>query len=203
MSLLLATILLLIGAPPAPGGPPAEVERLIQQLGSEQFADREAASRALDAIGEPALDALRKAGRSSDAEVRRRADELLRRIEDRAATQGRAGAMEIVRRRGGRYERDKNGPDRPVVIVILFKTRVTDDEVRQLRWLSGLRYLDLSRTGVTDACLDGLRSLQGLQILDLSGTKVTEEGMADLQKALPRLKIRRRYIDDLYDTLRR
>jgi hypothetical protein len=201
MSRLLLTSALLVAG--APAEPPAEVERLIGQLGSAQFAEREAASRALEATGEPAVEALRKAVQSSDAEVRRRAEELLRCIEGRAARQGRAHALDIIRQRGGRYEQDRNCPDKSVVGVILFKTRVTDDEVRQLRWLSGLRYLDLSRTGVTDAGLDGLRQLQSLRVLDLSGTKTTEAGRAELQKALPQLKIRHRYIDDLYDTPRK
>ncbi|HEY7312221.1 MAG TPA: hypothetical protein VH643_22850 [Gemmataceae bacterium] len=53
---------------------PSEVERLIRRLGSDRFAQREAASKALDAIGEPALEALRKTREASDdAEVRRRA----------------------------------------------------------------------------------------------------------------------------------
>src|SRR5262245_46428223 len=53
------------------------VARLIRQLGDDEFARREAASKELDAIGEPALDALRKATSHSDLEVRRRAQRVL------------------------------------------------------------------------------------------------------------------------------
>jgi uncharacterized protein (TIGR03067 family) len=70
----------------APGGllgnPPGEpvagrVARLIEQLGHDQFAKREEASKELDAIGEPALAALRKAGASrDDPEIRRRAEKI-------------------------------------------------------------------------------------------------------------------------------
>jgi uncharacterized protein (TIGR03067 family) len=49
------------------------VARLIRQLGHKEFAKREAASKELDSIGEPALDALRKAATEDDAEIRRRA----------------------------------------------------------------------------------------------------------------------------------
>src|SRR5262245_59677087 len=54
-----------------------EVERLIQQLGSRKFAEREAAGRRLDAIGEPALRALRRAETASDdVEIRRQASRI-------------------------------------------------------------------------------------------------------------------------------
>jgi RNA polymerase sigma factor (sigma-70 family) len=61
-----------------------EINRLIRQLGSDRFAEREAASMRLEAIGEPALGALRRAAAdSTDAEVRRRAQEALRVIQRR------------------------------------------------------------------------------------------------------------------------
>jgi hypothetical protein len=63
------------------GGPDATIAHLVEQLGSPKFEEREAASKALDKIGEPALEALRGAARSRDAEVRRRAADLLKAIE--------------------------------------------------------------------------------------------------------------------------
>jgi hypothetical protein len=71
------------------GDQPAEplsdrVARLIKQLGHDRFAKREAASKELDVIGEPALDALRMAAASNaDPEVRRRAETALRMISAR------------------------------------------------------------------------------------------------------------------------
>jgi uncharacterized protein (TIGR03067 family) len=59
-----------------------DAERLIQQLGSPDFAQREAATQRLKVLGEPALDALRKAASSDDAEVRRRAKGLIEDIEN-------------------------------------------------------------------------------------------------------------------------
>ena len=53
------------------------IAALVRQLGDREFAKREAASKELDAIGEPALDALRKAATDDDAEVRRRAAKVL------------------------------------------------------------------------------------------------------------------------------
>jgi hypothetical protein len=63
---------------------PARLERLIGQLGSARFAEREAAARELESIGPPALEALRKAGTNPDAEIRRRAASLIPAIEQRA-----------------------------------------------------------------------------------------------------------------------
>jgi hypothetical protein len=67
-----------------PGG--AELRRLIEQLGSPSFSEREEATAALDAAGEPALPGLRSAATSDDAEVRRRAADLVRKIEMRLET---------------------------------------------------------------------------------------------------------------------
>jgi uncharacterized protein (TIGR03067 family) len=56
----------------------ARVARLIAQLGADCFAQREAASKELEAIGEPALPALRKAAASSDdLEIRQRAKRIV------------------------------------------------------------------------------------------------------------------------------
>src|SRR5437773_398056 len=54
-----AVLLLWCPAHADPSGA-SEIDRLIQQLGSQKLAEREAASKRLDVIGEPALDALKK-----------------------------------------------------------------------------------------------------------------------------------------------
>lgn len=67
--------------------PAAKKQRLsVAQLGSHHYEQREAADRALRAAGVPALKALRQATRSPDAEIRRRAARLVRRIEKDALT---------------------------------------------------------------------------------------------------------------------
>src|SRR5207248_6990543 len=80
--------LLAAGLAPAVGPLPArpsaaEVKRLVRRLGSPDFAEREAAGKRLEALGEPALRALRKAEAGEDPEVRRRAGRLARAIERR------------------------------------------------------------------------------------------------------------------------
>jgi WD40 repeat protein len=85
--LLMAAGLLGVLADACAGTPPngvAEVPRLIEKLGSARYADREVASKRLDAIGEPAWYLLTKAAvNGSDLEVRRRARTLARKIGQR------------------------------------------------------------------------------------------------------------------------
>jgi hypothetical protein len=67
------------------GDPEAgRIAGLIKQLGDNKFARREAASKQLEAAGQPALPALRKAAvADKDAEVRRRAQLLVQSIRRR------------------------------------------------------------------------------------------------------------------------
>jgi hypothetical protein len=65
-----------------------QVDLLIERLGSDLYAERQAATRALAITGPVALPALRQLlADSPDAEVRRRAAELIVRIEDQARYQ--------------------------------------------------------------------------------------------------------------------
>lgn len=93
-----AVCLLVLGcaqdaAPPQAGhasGKDANTERidkLVRQLGHDEFAKRQAAAKELEAIGEPALAALRQAAKSSDSlETQRRAEQLIRNIEPKPVT---------------------------------------------------------------------------------------------------------------------
>jgi len=87
---LLLGLSVLIGRPGLAAEPAPEkkidgrqIAKLVEQLGSGQFDDRERASQALDEIGLPALEALKKAAQNDDPEVRRRAEELVVKIEKR------------------------------------------------------------------------------------------------------------------------
>lgn len=76
-----AIALLLLTAQPEPAKADP-VPRLIEQLGSKSFEEREAAVKRLEALGDAALPALREAVKSAtDPEVRRRAQHLVRRLE--------------------------------------------------------------------------------------------------------------------------
>jgi uncharacterized protein (TIGR03067 family) len=81
---LLTAVASLLGSPP-PESIAHRVARLINQLGDEQFAKREAASRELAAVGEPARAALKTAASSSDdSEIRWRSNRILKAMEARA-----------------------------------------------------------------------------------------------------------------------
>ncbi len=72
--LLVASLLYLMPA----AADTSDIPRLIQQLGSSEYAEREAASTHLEAIGAPALESLRKAARDSDdPEIRSRASRII------------------------------------------------------------------------------------------------------------------------------
>jgi hypothetical protein len=77
----------LLTALPSPAAESAataeKISKLIEQMGSNEFDDRENAQKQLDAIGEPALEALKKAMSNEDTEIRRRAEELVKVIEQR------------------------------------------------------------------------------------------------------------------------
>lgn len=77
----------------AMGAEPNPVDRLIARLGSEDPAERDAASKSLDAVGEPALPALHKAARNPDPEVRRRAQMLIETIAARQHVRARIKAL--------------------------------------------------------------------------------------------------------------
>lgn len=68
---------------PAQGaeGLKAKVDALVKQLGSNEFDKRESATERLKKIGKPAIPALKEALKSDDAEVRSRAESLLKELE--------------------------------------------------------------------------------------------------------------------------
>jgi hypothetical protein len=64
----------------------SRIKSLITQLGSDRYEERQEASALLEKAGEPALPLLREALKNPDMEVRRRAEDLIPRIEIRVAT---------------------------------------------------------------------------------------------------------------------
>lgn len=92
------TLLLLVGVSPAEN--PATLQRvdiLIAELGSPDFRTREAAVRALDQIGRPALMALRNAVRTTgDAEIRQRAERLAAKIGLRVENEDAVAATRVT-----------------------------------------------------------------------------------------------------------
>src|SRR5947209_19107504 len=80
---LLTAVFLLLGAAPVARADDKDIDRLVKQLGSSKFKEREAASNALLKVGKPALKALQTAAKDSgDAEIRSRAAGLILAIRD-------------------------------------------------------------------------------------------------------------------------
>jgi hypothetical protein len=135
-SMMLVCLSLFAVATLRAGPETAEAERLVRQLGSDDFKAREAAAKALLKLGPPARPALEKAQEGDDPEVRRRAGDLLRRLPP-------ADPADLVRRLGGKFSVDKHDPKRRLVDVDLYNTPATDDDLAGLRGCDRLRNLNL------------------------------------------------------------
>jgi len=74
----------------------AKIEKLVKQLGSDEYKEREAATEELKKIGEPALPALKEALKSSDLEVRLRAETVIKALAKKrtAGKDGRPGTAD-------------------------------------------------------------------------------------------------------------
>jgi hypothetical protein len=86
-------------APPAQPRPvlsPAQIEKLVNQLGASDYRTREEASRTLMAVGSPAMEPLAKAAKSNDLEVSYRAVQLLESLLDEDDSADRQRAADIL-----------------------------------------------------------------------------------------------------------
>jgi HEAT repeat protein len=81
---------------PMNGASQKVVERLIDQLGSERFEDREQATHQLSKLGRAALPSLKEATKSPDAEVRRRAQRLVEQLEPPPARSADPGREQVA-----------------------------------------------------------------------------------------------------------
>src|SRR5437868_14927277 len=61
------------------------IAELVKKLGSMNYNEREKAKRDLEAIGMPALEQLRQAGKDSDLETKTRCEKLIKKLEDKLA----------------------------------------------------------------------------------------------------------------------
>ncbi len=93
----------------------------------------------------------------------------------------------LVERLGGEVQWDDKAPGRPLIGARLGTTRISDDQLGELRALSSLRHLELIQTRITDAGLARLRGHDGLRDLYLYQTRITDEGFEHLA-TIPRLE---------------
>jgi hypothetical protein len=153
VSAFLAAVVAAAPVSPVAGSPDAtkaaDAERLVQQLGATRHADREAASKALDALGPAALPALREALKNSDPEIRRRAGDLLAKVERQAESAAALAPTKV------RLHAD-NAPLAEVVHDLGRQANVRILLAREPVALAGRRVtLDIGESGFWDA-LDAL-----------------------------------------------
>lgn len=129
----------------------AEINRLVDQLGSEDFAKREQARKQLEAIGEPAFEILKKAAAgSSDAEIRRTSREIVEALELKAS-----GLVHVFGPHGNRV----NG----VAI------RADGKRAVSASWDGKLRYWDLEKSEL-------IREMQGHQSIYINSVTLSADG---------------------------
>ncbi len=79
----------------------------------------------------------------------------------------RGRVLALVKRLGGEPQPKEITAGQPVIGIRLATTRVSDDQLGELRGLSSLRSLDLTQTRISDAGLARLRGHEGLRSLVL------------------------------------
>jgi hypothetical protein len=97
-------------------------------------------------------------------------------------------AIDEVKKLGGKVERNEKEAGKPVTIVNLGLSQITDENMMLLKAFPKLEKLSLNGTKITDAGLEPLKELMGLQKLYLVDTKITDAGLAHL-KGLAGLRI--------------
>jgi hypothetical protein len=221
-SLLVAVALSIVGA--SGRADEAALRRQIVALGSDQYAEREAATQALIAAGGPAVPLVAKVVSESDREASTRAMFVLRRV----AAAGDAGARKSARRalsalaKSGdpKIARIANEALREALVSAVTKlteagAHLSWDENRQVRRVnfSSARVedahvtalddiepveIDFRNAHITDATLARLAEQLQLELLNLMSTRVTDAGMKHLAglKNLRSLSVERTSVTD-------
>ncbi len=86
-----------------------------------------------------------------------------------------------IRELGGKLDPEEIRTGKPVTIVNLNRTRVTDADLVILKGLPRLSLLSLDSTRITDAALDHLKGLSSLRVLSLNQTQVSDSSLAKLK----------------------
>jgi formylglycine-generating enzyme required for sulfatase activity len=141
---LAAALMVVGGSASLVAAEPAELPDLIARLGDNLFANREAASKQIEKLGEPALPALRRAAaKAEDIEIRGRAQQLVRIILLRAC-QSKATEMEFEiidpgeftmgspEREGGRRIDEKEHKVRVTTLYLIGCYEVTQKEYERV-----------------------------------------------------------------------
>ena len=162
LSCVSALLVAAAGAAPVPPPNAREAPPLIEKLGSEDFAEREAATKRLDELGLLALSELRAATQSENAEIADRAKDLVRKIERRAAND-RALAPTLV---------DLDLKDQPLDTVLAALSKQAEGEVV----LGGLKAGELAGKKVTIATGKVPFWTAVLKVCDAAGLQIAGAG---------------------------
>jgi hypothetical protein len=90
-------------------------------------------------------------------------------------------AIAEVIRMGGEVKKDGTQPGLPVTEVKLYKSKVTDGELKVVKSFPHLRTLDLRHTMISDRGLTNLTGLNELENLLMDSTNVTDDGLIQLK----------------------
>lgn len=173
----------------------AQLRELISQLGSDDFATRESATKRLTEAGANAFGALDAAKQSDESEVRRRAEMIVQAIVSRAfmhmVEQGANIAPLRPRNlRSIRWKaKDISKTDliqlsclRALETIILDGTTITNEGLACLRPLTRVSRISLRDTQITDDGLDHLAEMKDLESIDLYGCRISDEGLAQIAR---------------------
>lgn len=78
--------------------------------------------------------------------------------------------------------------------VTFYHAQMMDSELAELKGLKQVEVLEFHNVSISDAGLKHLKGLSNLKEFHYSYTDITAKGIQDLQKALPNLKIQRKYL---------
>lgn len=160
-------------APPVPQPSARQMAKLVADLGADNFATREKASRALTAAGAEAVPALVKGMASADPEVRSRSLALARQAEKQATAYFEALGADVQRRVGS---------DRVAVVSYSQSdaSKLRDEHLRELIGFPWLQRIGLDNAKIGDAGLAHLGRLPNLNDIVLTGTRITDDGLTHL-----------------------
>ena len=88
-------------------------------------------------------------------------------------------AIALVKKLGGRIERDEKAPGKPIIQVSL-GTDATDKDLKELAAFKSIGTLVLNFSKVTDAGMKDIAALKTVTGLRLTGTSVTDKGVKEL-----------------------
>src|SRR5581483_6020312 len=145
-----------------------EIDRMIKQLGSDDFREREAAMESLQRIGRQALPALRIAQNSENLEVRHRAKMLLDQLD--------VGIQPLLNRGARIHYYSKQKPS-PVSVdgVEMVGTAFSDDDLMHVREFTNIKRLSIPNASrITNAGLAHIRHLRSLESLTIGGAPIND-----------------------------